>query len=209
MPILAGLVEERWAISSSTRLKKPKVPMAPGMWSVLRHTSTTCSAPHGVADLPLGGAALPSNIDRLTDARDAADQLELGGFSMSTKLIAIRVRIPTCWRRPAPGARRAGEGDHGLRVDDPDGLALTRAGDLRPAGRPPNGGAGRRWRRSWPDGEEIRRLARRGMVNDVNLVGWLFTDPLGKPPQTRNMFVFTGGNSIVAEVERNASATSP
>ena len=204
MPILAGPLEECLGdliIDTAPRNSDGAEHRGP----VLRYFDHVLPLRDGVADLPLG-VLLAQQHYRLTDARDAATQLNWRRFFDVDELIAIRVEEPDVFAATHQVLLRlAREGlIDGLRVDHPDGLADPRGYLARLAAE--TGGAWVVVEKILAHGEELPDWPCAGTTgyDALNLVGGLFTDPAGEVPLTEEYVRFTGGKQSFAEVERNA-----
>jgi len=204
MPILAGPLEE--CLSDLIIDTAPRTPENAGhRGPVLRYFDHVLPLRDGVADLPLG-VLLAQQHYRLTDARDAATQLNYRRFFDVDKLIAIRVEDPDVFaatHQVLLRLLREGLID-GLRVDHPDGLADPRGYLARLAAE--TGGAWVVVEKILAHGEELPDWPCAGTTgyDTLALVGGLFTDPAGDVPLTEEYVRFTGGKQSFAEVERDA-----
>jgi len=207
MPILGGPLEKCLDdLIIDTALRAPEQHGHSGHpGAVLRYFDHVLPLRDGVADLPLG-VLLAQQHYRLTDARDAATQLNWRRFFDIDTLIAIRVEDPDVFSATHEVLfRLVNEGlIDGLRVDHPDGLADP-AGYLdRLAAATGN---------SWVVVEKILahdeelpdwRCAGTTGYDTLALVGGLFVDPAGEEPLTEEYVRFTGARQDFAEVEREA-----
>ena len=204
MPILAGPLEE--CLGDLIIDTAPRNPENAGhRGPVLRYFDHVLPLRDGVADLPLG-VLLAQQHYRLTDARDAATQLNWRRFFDVDELIAIRVEDPDVFaatHQVLLRLLREGLID-GLRVDHPDGLADPRGYLARLATE--TGGAWVVVEKILAHGEELPDWPCAGTTgyDTLALVGGLFTDPAGDVPLTEEYVRFTGGKQSFAEVERDA-----
>ena len=217
MPILAGPLEE--CLSDLIIDTAPRNPENAGhRGPVLRYFDHVLPLRDGVADLPLG-VLLAQQHYRLTDARNAATQLNYRRFFDVDELIAIRVEDPDVFaatHQVLLRLLRQGLID-GLRVDHPDGLADPRGYLARLATE--TGGAWVVVEKILAHGEELPDWPCAGTTgyDTLALVGGLFTDPAGDVPLTEEYVRFTGGcagpggrppqtppRQSFAEVEREA-----
>ena len=204
MPILAGPLEE--CLGDLIIDTAPRNPENAGhRGPVLRYFDHVLPLRDGVADLPLG-VLLAQQHYRLTDARDAATQLNYRRFFDVDELIAIRVEDPDVFaatHQVLLRLLRQGLID-GLRVDHPDGLADPRGYLARLATE--TGGAWMVVEKILAHGEELPDWPCAGTTgyDTLALVGGLFTDPAGDVPLTEEYVRFTGGKQSFAEVERDA-----
>jgi len=207
MPILGGPLEKCLDdLIIDTALRAPEARGHSGHpGAVLRYFDHVLPLRDGVADLPLG-VLLAQQHYRLTDARDAATQLNWRRFFDIDTLIAIRVEDPDVFSATHEVLfRLVNEGlIDGLRVDHPDGLA-------DPAGYLDRLAAatGNAWvvvEKILAQGEELPdwRCAGTTGYDTLALVGGLFVDPAGEEPLTEEYVSFTGHGSDFAEVERDA-----
>jgi (1->4)-alpha-D-glucan 1-alpha-D-glucosylmutase len=204
MPILGGPLEKCLDdLIIDTALRAPEHHGHSG--AVLRYFDHVLPLRDGVADLPLG-VLLAQQHYRLTDARDAATQLNWRRFFDIDTLIAIRVEDPDVFSATHEVLfRLVNEGlIDGLRVDHPDGLA-------DPAGYLDRVAAatGNAWvvvEKILAHDEELPdwRCAGTTGYDTLALVGGLFVDPAGEEPLTEEYVSFTGGRQDFAEVEREA-----
>ena len=216
MPILAGPLEE--CLGDLVIDTAPRNPENAGhRGPVLRYFDHVLPLRDGVADLPLG-VLLAQQHYRLTDARDAATQLNYRRFFDVDELIAIRVEDPDVFaatHQVLLRLLREGLID-GLRVDHPDGLADPRGYLARLAAE--TGGAWTVVEKILAHGEELPDWPCAGTTgyDALALVGGLFTDPAGDVPLTEEYVRFAGGcadpggrppdppRQSFAEVERDA-----
>ncbi len=204
MPILAGPLEE--CLRDLIIDTAPRNPENAGhRGPVLRYFDHVLPLRDGVADLPLG-VLLAQQHYRLTDARDAATQLNWRRFFDVNELIAIRAEDPDVFaasHQVLLRLLREGLID-GLRVDHPDGLADPRGYLARLATE--TGGAWVVVEKILAHGEELPDWPCAGTTgyDTLALVGGLFTDPAGDVPLTEEYVRFTGGKQSFAEVERDA-----
>jgi (1->4)-alpha-D-glucan 1-alpha-D-glucosylmutase len=204
MPILAGPLEE--CLGDLIIDTAPRNPEDAGhRGPVLRYFDHVLPLRDGVADLPLG-VLLAQQHYRLTDARDAATQLNYRRFFDVDELIAIRVEDPDVFaatHQVLLRLLRQGLID-GLRVDHPDGLTDPRGYLARLATE--TGGAWTVVEKILAHGEELPDWPCAGTTgyDALALVGGLFTDPAGDVPLTEEYVRFTGGKQSFAEVERDA-----
>ena len=193
MPILAGPLEE--CLSDLIIDTAPRNPENAGhRGPVLRYFDHVLPLRDGVADLPLG-VLLAQQHYRLTDARNAATQLNYRRFFDVDELIAIRVEDPDVFaatHQVLLRLLRQGLID-GLRVDHPDGLADPRGYLDRLATE--TGGAWVVVEKILAHGEELPDWPCAGTTgyDTLALVGGLFTDPAGDVPLTEEYVRFTGG----------------
>ncbi len=217
MPILARPVEE--CLGDLVIDTAPRNPENAGhRGPVLRYFDHVLPLRDGVADLPLG-VLLAQQHYRLTDARDAATQLNYRRFFDVDELIAIRVEDPDVFAATHQMLLRLlHEGlIDGLRVDHPDGLADPRGYLARLAAE--TGGAWTVVEKILAHGEELPDWPCAGTTgyDALALVGGLFTDPAGDVPLTEEYVRFAGGcadpggrppqtppRQSFAEVERDA-----
>ena len=204
MPILAGPLEK--CLDDLIIDTAPRSPENAGhRGPVLRYFDHLLPLRDGVADLPLG-VLLAQQHYRLTDARDAATQLNWRRFFDVNELIAIRVEDPDVFaatHQVLLRLLREGLID-GLRVDHPDGLADPRGYLARLDTE--TGGAWVVVEKILAHSEELPDWACAGTTgyDTLALVGGLFTDPAGEVPLTEEYLRFTGGKQSFAEVERDA-----
>src|SRR5208283_5448827 len=204
MPILAGPVEE--CLGDLVIDTAPRNPENAGhRGPVLRYFDHVLPLRDGVADLPLG-VLLAQQHYRLTDARDAATQLNYRRFFDVDELIAIRVEDPDVFaatHQVLLRLLREGLID-GLRVDHPDGLADPRGYLTRLDAE--TSGAWMVVEKILAHGEELPDWPCAGTTgyDTLALVGGLFTDRAGEVPMTEEYVRFTGGKQSFAEIERDA-----